>query len=536
MKFGEIPLAEAEGAVLAHSRRAGERVLRKGRVLSAEDIAALRAAGVASIVAARLEPCDIEENEAATRIAKLVAGPGVRANAAFTGRVNLYSETNGLALIEAARVDALNAIHESITLATVAPFALTEPRAMLATIKIIPFAAPREAIERAERLLETPLVSVAAFTPKRAALISTYLPDTKPSLLDKNCNVIAARLKALGSDIAFETRTEHETGALADALATAAKEKNDPILVFGASAITDRSDVIPAAIVQAGGEIVHFGMPVDPGNLLLMGKLGGASVVGLPGCARSPKLNGFDFVLRRLCAGLTVTSREIASMGVGGLLTEIPTRPQPREESTGPAHAPRVVAIVLAAGLSSRMGRNKLLADIGGKPLVRRTVEAALASGASPVIVVTGNEARRVESALDGLPVQFINNPDFSNGLSTSLKCSIRNISSDSDGALVMLGDMPLVDSTLIARLIASFDPAEGRAICVATHKSKRGNPVLWARRFFPEILALEGDVGAKHIIAANDELVCEVEAPDDAPLLDIDTPEDLAAYAARMT
>lgn len=536
MKFGEIPVAEAEGAVLAHSRRAGERLFRKGRVLSAEDIAALRAAGIERVVAARLEPCDVEENEAATRIAALIAGTGVRANAAFTGRVNLYAEANGLALIDAARVDALNAIHESITLATVVPFALTESRAMLATIKIIPFAAPREAVEQAERLLTAPLVSVARFAPKQAALISTYLPDTKPSLLDKNRNVIAARLKALGSDVAFESRVEHETQALTNAIAEAAKRNADPILVFGASAITDRSDVIPAAIARAGGEIVHFGMPVDPGNLLLTGHLGDANVIGLPGCARSPKLNGFDFVLRRLCAGLTVTSHEIASMGVGGLLTEIPSRPQPREESAGSAHAPRIGAIVLAAGLSSRMGRNKLLADAGGKPLIRRTVEAALASGASPVIVVTGNEARRVEAALAGLPIQFVDNPDFSNGLSTSLKSGIRNISGNSDGALVMLGDMPLVDAGLIASLIASFDPAEGRAICVATHKGKRGNPVLWARRFFPEILALEGDVGAKHLIAANDELVCEVEAPDDAPLLDIDTPEDLAAYAARVT
>jgi len=535
MKFGEIPLSEAEGAVLAHSRRAGERLFRKGRVLSAEDIAVLRTAGIDRVVVAQFETGDVPENEAATRIATLVAGEGVRANAAFTGRVNLYAEVAGLALIHAARVDTLNAIHESITLATVAPFVLAEPRAMLATIKIIPFAAPREAIERAEKLLnETPLVSVAPFVAKRTALISTHLPDTKPQLLDKNRNVIAARLKALGSDIAFEARTEHETKKLADALSKAAKENTDPILVFGASAITDRHDVIPAAITRAGGEILHFGMPVDPGNLLLIGKLGGATVVGLPGCARSPKLNGFDFVLRRLCANLPVTAREIAGMGVGGLLTEIASRPQPREDDAGPPHTPRIAAIVLAAGLSSRMGHNKLLADVDGKPLIRRTVESALASGASPVIVVTGNEADRIEKTLADLPIQFMNNPDFSDGLSTSLKCGIRNIGTDSDGAVVILGDMPSVSADLIARLIAAFDPAESRAICVATHKGKRGNPVLWARRFFPEILALEGDVGAKHIIAANDELVCEVEAEDDAPLLDIDTPEDLAAYAAR--
>jgi len=530
MQFGPVTIDKALGGILAHSVRAGGLLFKKGRVLSGEDIAALHADGHRDVVIARLEPNDVPEDEAAARIAAKCAGIGVRVGAAFTGRSNLYALENGLAVVDAERVDALNAVHESITVATLASYARVSPRQMLATVKIIPFAAPKQAVEKAEHLLSEPLLRVATFAHKRVALISTALPDTKESILDKNRAALDARVEALGSKIVFEQRVAHEAGALADALREA--EPTDFILVFGASAITDRRDVIPAAIERAGGAVEHFGMPVDPGNLLLIGKLGGATVIGLPGCARSPKLNGFDFVLWRVLAGLPV---ELASMGVGGLLMEIPTRPQPRDERIEAPHAPKIGAVVLAAGTSSRMGANKLLMDIGGKKMVRHTVEAALASHAEPVIVVTGHAAEDVKLALSGLKVRIVNNPDFANGLSTSLRCGLNALPEDCDGALVLLGDMPGVSTALIDKLIASFDPAENRAICVATRHGKRGNPVLWARRFFPEIMTIEGDVGARNLIGTYGELVCEVEAADDSPLTDIDTPEALASYRSRL-
>ena len=524
----------AQGAILAHGVRAGETRFKKGRVLSEGDIAQIARAGIAELAVARLEPSDVGEDEAATRIAARAAGEQVRAGAAFTGRVNLYAAVDGVAVVDAACVAALNGIDEAITVATVSPFARVVKGQMLATVKIIPFAAPRGAVEVAERLLGAPLAGVKPFAARRAALISTVLPGTKPSLLDKNRTALEDRLHALGSTLVFERRVAHQTADLAAAIVEAAATGADPILVFGASAITDRRDVIPAAIVEAGGGVVHFGMPVDPGNLLLLGELNGRTVVGLPSCARSPKLNGFDFVLWRLLAGLPVGRSEIAAMGVGGLLSEIPSRPQPRDEQ--PVEAPRmarIAAVVLAAGLSSRMGSNKLLAPVRGKPMVRHAVETALASAASPVIVVTGNGGAEVRHALAPYSPLFVDNPDFSKGLSTSLKSGLSAVPNDCDGALILLGDMPDVSTGLLDKLIAAFDPSEDRAVCVATRHGRRGNPVLWARRFFPEILALEGDIGARHLIAQYGELVCEVEAADDGPLTDIDTPEALAAHQA---
>ena len=282
--------------------------------------------------------------------------------------------------------------------------------------------------------------------------------------------------------------------------------------------------------MEAGGEVIHLGMPVDPGNLMMLGRLGDAPVIGVPSCARSPKLNGFDWVLARILAGIDVRPQDIMDMGAGGLLMEIPTRPLPREtRPQGAPRAPRIAAVVLAAGTSSRMqGANKLLQPVAGKPMVRHAVEAALASPAAPVIVVTGHEAVKVEAALSGLQVETVRNADFAKGQASSLKAGIAALPGDVDGAVILLGDMPLVSSGTIGRLIAAFNPGEGRAICVPVHQGRRGNPVLWAKSFFAEIAKLEGDEGAHRLIAAHAEEVSEVEVESDAIFRDFDTPESL--------
>jgi molybdenum cofactor cytidylyltransferase len=222
-------------------------------------------------------------------------------------------------------------------------------------------------------------------------------------------------------------------------------------------------------------------------------------------------------------------------MGVGGLLMEIVTRPQPREEPSLKASG-RFAAVILAAGRSTRMGGpNKLLAEITGKPLARIAAEAALKSQARPVVVVTGHQGETLREALSDLPLEFVENADFAEGLSTSLRAGISALPADIDGAVVMLADMPQVDQVLIDRLISAHDPEKGALIAVPVLNGKRGNPVLWSRRFFPELTALEGDVGARHLIGKYGEAVVEVPVSGQAALTDIDTPDALRAVKAEL-
>jgi molybdenum cofactor cytidylyltransferase len=223
---------------------------------------------------------------------------------------------------------------------------------------------------------------------------------------------------------------------------------------------------------------------------------------------------------------LPVKREDVTGMGVGGLLMEIVTRPQPRKETTEAGR--QVAAVVLAAGKSTRMGANKLVAEVGGKPLVRIAVEQALASRASPVIVVTGHQREEVERAIVGLPVKLVHNPDFDEGLGTSLRAGIGAVPDTAAGAIVCLGDMPQVDAPLIDKLVGAFDPERGALVVIPAIDGKRGNPVVWARRFFPDLMKIVGDIGARHLIGENTDAVVEVAVTGNAALTDVDTPDAL--------
>lgn len=528
MKFGQLPLDEATGAILAHGVRHAAGLFKKGRVLSAADIKLLCEAGVDSVYAARLEADDVVEDEAAGAVARAIAGIGTKAQEPFTGRANLHAQAAGLVVIDSDRVRQLNRLHESLTLATAANHERVEARQMVATVKIIPFAVPRPILTRALAIIgDEPLVRVEAFRPRHAGLVITRLPQTKPSIITKSEASIRARICALGGSVDDVVVCDHAVEPIKDAVAKLHAKRLNPILIFGSSAIVDRGDVIPQGLIAAGGEVIHLGMPVDPGNLLMLGRLDGVPAIGVPSCARSPKVNGFDWVLERVMAGLHVTAQDIMDMGAGGLLKEIPSRPAPREDAEV-QKAPIIAAIILAAGKSTRMGRNKMLADFRGKPLVRVTAETILRSAASPVLVVTGNQADQVGAALDGLDVAIADNPDYAQGLSTSLRMGLAALPPDVAGAVVCLGDMPLVEPAVIDRLIAAFNPTEGRLICAPTYDGKLGNPVLWGREFFAEISALTGDRGARSLLDAHGEQLVEIPVADEAILTDIDTPDVL--------
>lgn len=523
MTFADVAIDAAAGGILAHSRIVGGQRWAKGRKLTAADVNTARAAGVTALTIARLGPGDVGEDEAAVALGVAMAGAGVAALSPAHGRVNLAATAAGVCTIDPAMVTAVNSVSEAVTLAIVRSGSRVAAGDTVATIKIIPYAVPSLALNAA--IAATTPITVHAFWPFTATLLQTRLPETTAKLLAKTAQVTRVRVEALGGTLIEAPACDHEAAALTAAIAPISGD--DVLLIAGASATVDRGDVVPTAIVAAGGRVERLGMPVDPGNLLLLAALGGRPVIGLPGCARSPKRNGFDLVLEAIAAGIPLTSASIAAMGDGGLLPDV-ERPQPRRTAAG---APACTgAIVLAAGRSSRMGGDhKLLAHWRGKPIIVHVVEAIAAAGLPPPVVVLGTRADAVRAALSGHAAMFVVAADHDRGLAHSLGAGLAAVPVGWDAALVCLGDMPRVDPALLGRLATAL----GEVVVPMWH-GKRGNPVRWGRRHFGALQALEGDVGGKAILASLESPPTEIAAPDDAILDDIDTPDALTALRAR--
>lgn len=328
MQFGPLPLDAAIGAIVAHSVRGEGYAVKKGARLRDTDAAAMRAAGLTEVIVAQLGASDVPEDEAAHGMAEAACGPGLSIDTAFTGRCNLRAKADGVLCVDRDAINKANAVDEALTIATPPDYARLTKGQLAATAKVIPYAADEKSQQQVCESLQDAL-SLHPFQPTKTTLIVTQTAGQKDSIVTKGADAIRTRLTSLGSDDLTVVTVPHTEAATRAALG--ASETGDLTLILGGSATSDRRDIAPAAVVAAGGSIERFGMPVDPGNLLALGIFRGKPLVILPGCARSPAMNGADWVLERLAARLPVTGKAIAAMGVGGLLKEIPSRPQPRE-------------------------------------------------------------------------------------------------------------------------------------------------------------------------------------------------------------
>jgi len=330
MWFGELNTSEADGCVLAHSVKIGTKRVAKGTQLDQPLITSLLKEGHSTVVVARIAADDVAENTAALAIAEAIAGDGLRIDKAHTGRVNIFAAEDGLLCFDRQSVIDLNSIDESLTFATLKENSMVLKGRMVATSKIITYAVQNSVVQQALEVVQAHPLHVSALRSQTGVLIQTRLPTIKESTLDKSYRVTQERLQSRYAQLNAEFRCDHNVESLVRELGNPDVLAANWILIAGASAISDRNDVIPAAIVAAGGTVDRYGIPVDPGNLLLLGRLGHSTVLGLPGCARSPKYNGLDQILDRLACDVPITNDWLNGLSVGGLLDEDLARPQPR--------------------------------------------------------------------------------------------------------------------------------------------------------------------------------------------------------------
>jgi len=541
MRFGPTPVEELVGAVLAHTLHLDGGPLVKGRRLNADDVRRLIEAGITQVTAARLEAGDLHEDAAAGRIASCVSGPNLGVGSIATGRANVFADADGLLEVDTRRLTRLNNTEESLTLATLTTGTRVRAGDLVATAKVIPLAVPGAAVDRWEEMAAgEPVLRVAPFRRKAVGLVLTHWDRTPDRVLERAEATLRSRIEGCGSDLESVSIVKHDADAVAGALGAFQRSGLSLLLALGASQSTDRADAIPAAVGLLGGTVHRFGIPVDPGNLLLWADIGGTPMLGVPGCARSPKRSGFDTVLERLLANLPMDGEFLGSLGHGGLLKEVKDRGRPRVDHPWirpPRGRPRVAGILLAAGSSTRMGaRNKLLEVVDAEPMVRRAARVLVEAGLDPVVVVTGHENAAVAAALEDLPVSVVINQVHEDGMSTSVVVGLDAVSRAEtegspavDGAVIALADMPWVRVQDVQAITEAFGPVGRSGVCVPVVERKRGNPVLWGSDHFPSLRALTGDEGARSRLAEVAERIVEVSIEHSGVLRDVDTPEALS-------
>ena len=496
MRFGGVPVADAAGCILAHSIQADGRRIRKGTVLAEADTALLAAAGINKVMVAVLSDCDVGEDEAASRLADalLADTSGLSRSAAFTGRANIYADEVGVVEFDVDAVARLNGINPAITLATLPNLSRVAPRSLVATAKIITFAVPAADLDEALKAASG-IMGHFPVMRKDASLVVTRVEGQGERLVDKGRSSIAARLARLGIEL-LETRVvPHRQDEVGAALASSG---GSLLLLLTGSATSDPLDVGPQGLRLAGGEVHRFGIPVDPGNLLFHGMLGDRPVIGLPGCARSPALNGADWILERIACGLRPTDRDLAELGVGGLLKEIPSRPQPRAGKADAYSRPRVAVLVLAEDRTD---------SIGG------LVAAAQASEAE-LIKVVGSECVLGQLAEMPQPPEAVDlvaaDPADQVGL---LRAGVKSLSPPTDAVVVLRPGGMTPDPVQLNRVIAAFSPKDGREICRIAPGAGRGPaPVLFGSRFFESLSEISSNRGEADLIQEMGEFLCELQ------------------------
>ncbi|MCW5853316.1 MAG: molybdopterin-binding protein [Anaerolineae bacterium] len=322
MKFGPVSVEQAVGKILAHNHTSpdGRRAFRKGYVVQAQDVPALQELVGERVYVAELDPDDVHEDAAARRLAETVVGEGVRQGPAAGGRVNLIALERGVLALDLDRLDHINVL-DGLTVATLRQHTVVQPRTIVATVKVIPYAVPEAHLRQAEALAG-PIVGVRPLPARRVGVVLTSSDNGRAKTVETLEPPIRGRVEDLGSQVITVLPVAHTEDAVAGAIRQLTDEGAEAIIIGGETSIMDAHDITPQGVRQAGGVVEGYGAPAEPGNLLLLAYLGDRPVLGAPGCVRSRHTNVVDLVLPRLLAGERLTRRDLAALGHGALLHE----------------------------------------------------------------------------------------------------------------------------------------------------------------------------------------------------------------------
>ena len=504
MKIFEKNIQEAFGYLLMHSVFLKDGRIRKGKIIDKDDIAMMESSAIAKVHVGELEDDDISENYASGLIAKAIATNQFAISPTLSGKTNITSTADGLIEIDEGNVTKLNNLSPNIAVSTLNNHDVVYRGDHTVSVKIISFAISSYDLNKIINFLKrNSIVKLKKFKSMRFGVIYTIAKNEKRSLIEKTKKSIMSRISDYNSTIMDERVLPHDYASIKNNVVELLESNINCILLFLSTSITDVNDIVPTVINDLGGEIKSFGMPVDPGNLTLSGKINDIDIIVAAGSARSDSLNGFDWHLNCAHANIEVNQKMVNSLGVGGLLKDIDFAvKRKRVSKTIDTKKSNIAAVVLCAGESKRMGnKNKLLLEVAGKSLIKNYIDNISKSNVSEIVIVTGHQSIEIEKELDGYEVKFIHNDRYREGMSTSLNTGINSLSKNINAAIICLPDMPMIGIYEINKLIEYYNPKIGNEICIATYNDQRGNPVLWDKKYFKKLMQITGDKGGRYLL-----------------------------------
>ncbi len=445
---------------------------------------------------------DWHEQKITEQLANDFLGENIKCEITKSGRVNFIAKIDGILHFNTENLDKFNELTPEITMATRPYCTQIYQGEIVASCKIIPYFVAGNIVKKSMVLAKKSCLNISPLQGGKAHLIFTYLEEIPPQKLQKSAQIFQKRLLKYNYEVGKISNVRHHCQELSEFLTQIPPKDFDLIAIMGAVSIADINDIVPKALINCGGKIIRYGMPVDPGNLLLLGEISNCPFLGLPGCAKSPKFNGLDFILQRLAARINITSKDIAQLGKIGLLPENYDRGALRAVNYPVASKPLIA--ILAAGKGERMAQDlaKPLTIFRDKALLEWVIDninQALPSKDIIIIVNDSPQGKQVQEFCLTKQYKFIINNQYNEGIASSLRLAVNYASQTHSALMVFLADMPNITPKTIATIWQEFQRDTQNIMAVQPKfGSQLGHPVVFNPRIFSELAKLSGDTGAK--------------------------------------
>lgn len=495
MICGEYKLEEALGLLVFNRIKLGNTVLEKGHRLQEEDIVLLKKNKVKTIFAALMEDNDISLQTALGVVAAKLCGKNTAYSIGKDGICRITAVTEGIFAVNDERIAKFNRFNRNFILNIKEPYSFTHPDDIIAELELIqPVISQEETDELLFKLSgNVNMLSVHDVSAQKAGLIYSRFSDSADET--KHFTAVVKKLVKdfphMNMDFVHEYESRHSAEELANTLQRALKDEIDILFILPGQSGSYNKDIVLQALNSFVDEVVCPSLPQVGASDLIIASKRGKKVIVVPynydkidssypvrymkQAVVAEKLNSFDFAHPHNY--FLTTDEQLSDKDKNGIITSANEELKPKEA--------RIAAVVLAAGVGARAGRNKLLSEIGGEPLFLRALRAAVKSKASPVFLVTGHQADILEEFIEDIDVNVLYNPAYRSGIRTSISLGIKSVPGFCDGAMIIPADMPNLKPEHLNAMIKAFKKGNGRQLIISQSKGVRRNPVIWGKDLY---------------------------------------------------